>query len=600
MPIRQRPGRERNPVDGSSQVLLRGDALQKLRLASGLILFSFAATHFLNHALGLVHLETMHEVQQWRWLVTRSWPGTIILLGALITHISLALYKLANRATLRLPPWELIQLGLGLAIPFLLFPHIVNTRIARVYFGVEDNYLYELARLWPESAVLQSTLLLLVWLHGCIGIHFWLRIYTPYRAIQPVLLFVAIAIPLAALGGFMVSGRAVAQLIENKEMLAKVKELTHWPSAPDADTLANYRMLVRIEFGALLVVIAGIIAWQHFSRLAGPKIEVRYVGGPTLRVPEGPTLLEISRINRVPHASVCGGRARCSTCRVRIEEGSSSLDAPRFPEAFTLAGIAAPENVRLACQIRPHGPLTVTRLLRPASTGPQAADLQESDSAGVEKSLAVMFLDLRDFTQLSQNRLPYDLVFIMNEFFAATGSAIVTHGGWIDKFLGDGLLAIFGQRHGVEAGSRQALRAARAIDLALDHVNAKLASEIGRDLRIGIGIHAGPLVLGRIGYGEAVDLTVIGSAVNVASRLEALAKEHACQIVLSREVADKAGWKDASAKSMTVTVRGVDGSLEVICIARGRDLPASILAAVESELERAVRSRERGGTTIDA
>ena len=136
--------------------------------------------------------------------------------------------------------------------------------------------------------------------------------------------------------------------------------------------------------------------------------------------------------------------------------------------------------------------------------------MQELDSAGVEKALAVMFLDLRDFTQLSQSRLPYDVVFILNEFFAATGSAIHTHGGWIDKFLGDGLLAVFGQRHGVEAGCRQALRAARAIDLALDHVNAKLGVEIGKPLRVGMGIHAGPMLLGRIGYGEAVDLTVVG------------------------------------------------------------------------------------------
>jgi adenylate cyclase len=569
-----------------------------MRLASGLILFTFAATHFLNHALGLVHIETMHEVQQWRWLVTRSWPGTIILITALVTHVSLALYKLANRSTLRLPRWELTQLGLGLLIPFLLFPHIVNTRIARVYFGVNDNYLYELARLWPESAVLQSTLLLLVWIHGCIGIHFWLRLYKPYRAVQPVLLFVAIAVPLAALGGFMVSGRAVAQLIENQEMFARVKELTAWPKPADADALAQYRLLVRIEFAAVLVVVAGFIVWQHYARFAGPKLAIKYIGGPTLRVPKGPTLLEISRMHRIPHASVCGGRARCSTCRVRIEEGSNTLPPPRFPEAFTLSSIAAPQNVRLACQIRPQGPLTVTRLLRPASTGPQAADLQESDSAGVEKALAVLFLDLRDFTQWSHNRLPYDVVFILNEFFAAAGSAINTHGGWIDKFLGDGLLAIFGQRHGVEAGCRQALRAARAIDLALDHVNAKLEAEVGRALRVGMGIHSGPLLIGRIGYGEAVDLTVVGSAVNVASRLEALAKEQGHQIVLSREVADKAGWADAGDKTMTVNVRGVAEPIEVIGVARGRDLPASILAAAESEMEKTARVHDDTGTAV--
>ena len=71
-------------------------------------------------------------------------------------------------------------------------------------------------------------------------------------------------------------------------------------------------------------------------------------------VPHGPTLLEISRMHNIPHASVCGGRARCSTCRVRIDEGSGSLTPPGYPEAITLASIAAPQNVRLACQVGPR------------------------------------------------------------------------------------------------------------------------------------------------------------------------------------------------------------------------------------------------------
>ncbi len=198
-----------------------------------------------------------------------------------------------------------------------------------------------------------------------------------------------------------------------------------------------------------------------------------------------------------------------------------------------------------------------------------------------------MFLDMRDFTQLSRSRLPYDVVFILNEFFAATGSTIHTHGGWIDKFLGDGLLAIFGQQHGVEAGCRQALRAARAIDLALDHVNAKLGMDIGRPLRVGMGIHAGPLLLGRIGYGEAVDLTVIGNAVNVASRLEGVAKEKGFQIVISSEVAGYAGCADDLGPALTVNVRGVEEPMDVIGVARGRDLPASILSPIEGEDEKA-------------
>src|SRR5690242_20625083 len=130
-------------------VLLRGDPLQRLRLASGLVLFAFATTHFLNHATGLVSLELMHRIEALRTTVTRSLPGTVILAAALATHVSLGLYKLAMRRTWRLPLWETLQILVALCIPFLLFPHIVNTRIAHAVFGVNDIYLYELVRLWP-------------------------------------------------------------------------------------------------------------------------------------------------------------------------------------------------------------------------------------------------------------------------------------------------------------------------------------------------------------------------------------------------------------------------------------------------------------------
>ena len=567
-------------------ILWRGDVLQRLRLASGLILFCFVLTHFLNHALGLFSLDWMQDVQQWRWAVTRSWPGTIILLSALVTHIGLALYKLAGRATLRLPRWEAVQVGLGLAIPFLLFPHIVNTRIAHVFFGVNDFYVYELARLWPASALTQSLLLVIVWVHGCIGIHFWLRLYAPYRRAVPLLLAAAIVVPLAALGGFIVAGSGVASAIEVPRVFDNLKELTHWPSEGDGAQLAWLRTLVRIEFAGLLAVVAACIAWSYLARFAGPKVTIAYTGGPTIKVPQGPTLLEISRAAKVPHASVCGGRARCSTCRVRIDRGASTLPPPAFPEAVTLGSIGAPPNVRLACQIRPTESMIVTRLLKAATAGPEAAELEEADSGGVEKPLAVMFVDLRNFTRFSEKRLPFDVVFVLNEFFGVVGAAISENGGWIDKFLGDGLLAVFGQSAGVEVACRQALRTVRAIDLALDHVNAKLEAEIGRRLEVGIGVDAGPLLLGRIGYGEAVDFTVIGNAVNVASRLEALSKEKGFQVVISREVARHAGWEPTEGETMQVPVRGVAEPVEVIGIVRGRDLPASILAYTDAEKEK--------------
>ena len=101
------------------RAVMRGGISRNLSLISGLILFVFAATHFLNHAVGLFSLEFMDQVQGWRLAVTRSWPGVIILAAALVIHIVFGLLKLLGRSTLRLPAWELMQLALGVAIPFL-------------------------------------------------------------------------------------------------------------------------------------------------------------------------------------------------------------------------------------------------------------------------------------------------------------------------------------------------------------------------------------------------------------------------------------------------------------------------------------------------
>src|SRR5262249_12754821 len=196
------------------------------------------------------------------------------------------------------------------------------------------------------------------------GIHFWLRLYSPYRRALPILIAFAILIPVAALAGFVVAGSSVASAIEVPRVFENLKNVTHWPGPTASGTLAWLRTLTRIEFGGLLAVIALYLLLGYLTRRFGPKVTISYTGGPTIKMPPGPTLLEMSRMGKVPHASVCGGRARCSTCRVRIDKGGSSLPAPVFPESVTLGSINAPPNVRLACQIRPTTDLIVTRLLK--------------------------------------------------------------------------------------------------------------------------------------------------------------------------------------------------------------------------------------------
>ena len=564
-------------------VLCRGDTLQKLRLGSGLILFLFATAHFLNTAIGLVSLEQMDEFDRWRVLIIRSLPGTIVMASALLIHIGLALWKLANRTTFRLPPWELVQIIFGLLIPFLLFPHMVNTRYAHTVFGVNDNYLYELAKLWPASAILQSTLLLLVWIHGCLGIHFWLRLSSTYRSFQPVLLFLAVVVPFASLAGFMVSGRAVAGLLADPASFESVKAVTRWPGPAEAAIIASYHPVVRLSFLGLVGLVALVIGVRYVMRGNNPRVSITYVGGRTVTVPKGPTLLEISRANGIGHASVCGGRARCSTCRVRVEVGGETLPAPVFPETVTLAAISAPSNVRLACQIRPEKALTVTRLLRPVSTGPQEVGVTESDASGTEKPLAILIVNMRAFSALSARKLPYDVVFLLNEFFATIATAVKSQGGTIDKFIGDGLIAAFGQRLGLEVGCRQALRAVREIDLALDHLNAVVGADIGSPVRIASGLHAGPIILGRLGYGDAVEMTIIGDAVKVALELTEIAKGSNVQLVLSADVADLAGWPVTPDMLINQTLQTLGGPIDIIEVAKGRDIDVRILAPTENE-----------------
>jgi adenylate cyclase len=554
-------------------VLARGDILQRLRLATGLVLFSFAATHFFNHALGLVSVDAMQAMQDWRKVVTRSWPGSIVLLGAFLTHILLALYKLSTRLTWKMPIWEAAQIASGLSIPLFLITHVVFNRGAASLGGTDDTYAYELANIWPALALEHGALLLVVWVHGCIGVHHWLRLAPWYEHARQLLFALAVALPVAALAGFAVAGRQVAAEVAQPGAWESLQTASRAPDAAVADRLVAWHGRLRQTFLALLGLALLVPVVRIVRRATGTRVEVTYRGGPTVRVAPGPTLLEISRMKDVPHASVCGGRARCSTCRVGVESGIEHLPAPGPAEATTLAGIQAPPNVRLACQVRPQHAITVTRLVAPPSserTGTPA----DAEGQGVERNLAVLFLDIRGFTAIAEARLPYDVVFILNRLFAEVGEVVRRHGGRIDKYLGDGLMAIFGTTVGENAGCRHALRAAGDIDKALDRLNAEIVSEIGMPLRIGMGIDVGSLVVGHIGHADTAMLTVIGSTVNQASRLEALTKDKNCQLIVASEVLTRAGLPDHDFPQEQVMIRGLSVPRSVALIGRARDIPA--------------------------
>ena len=207
------------------------------------------------------------------------------------------------------------------------------------------------------------------------------------------------------------------------------------------------------------------------------NVRLDYPGGRQVSVPRGLTILEASRVAGVPHAAVCGGRGRCSTCRVRVGEGAQRLPPPDIEERRVLARIGAPADVRLACQARLTGDLALTPLM-PATVGPAEAMSPLPQALGVEREIAVLFCDLRGFTSLSEGRLPYDTVFILNRYFKAMGEVIEGAGGRVDKFIGDGIMALFGLDCDAAAGSRAALAAARGMAQALELLNCDLAVEL--------------------------------------------------------------------------------------------------------------------------
>lgn len=551
-------------------VLVRGGWQQRIRLGAGLILFAFAALHFINTGLGLVSLSAVETFDAWRISVTRSLPGTCVLGAALLVHIGLAVYKLVGRLTLRLPRWELFQIATGLAIPLLLFPHIVNTRLAATLFGVHDTYPYELLRLWQDSSISQSFLLLLVWIHGCVGLHFWLRLAPGYRTFAPILLVLATLVPAAGIAGFAAGGAEVVSANASPAAFAAFKASVHWPS-DHADTLQRYREWTWYGYGTLLGLVVIILLTRTFLQSRRPRIPIAYVGGPQVTAPVGPTLLEVSRAYGVPHACVCGGRARCSTCRVQVVEGLETLAPPSPAERDTLASIKASPDTRLACQIRVVDRASVLRIVTPGRVN----GVDRGGAVGRQgegRTLAVLFFDLRGFTRMSNGRLPYDVVFILNHLFAAVGDAIEAEGGWIDKYMGDGLMALFGRETGPRIGSQQALRACRRIDEAVERVSGELKSELGEPLAIGMGLHVGPLVLGEIGHRESARITVIGDAVNTASRLEALTKSPACQLIFSSAVAELSGLDVTNFAPETVEIRGVREPISIYRIRRARAL----------------------------
>jgi len=383
--------------------------------------------------------------------------------------------------------------------------------------------------------------------------------------VTPLLSAFAVLLPVTALLGVAQAVREISVLAQDPAWAAGAAARGHFKDIAVNRQSASLEQMTYWIYAAMvaLVFVARGARWL-LERRRG-TVRITYPSGMVVRVPRGLAVLDASRRASIPHASICGGRGRCSTCRVRVLRGIDGLPAPWPHEAAVLARFGSSRNVRLACQTRPTKDITILPLL-PPDVSPDDLRRRTAGTASAERFVAIMFIDIRESTALVETRLPYDVIFLLNHFFEAVGGAVAVYGGSPNQFLGDGMMAIFGMECEPMEACRQVLAATSMIYRKLEEMNHLLADDLPRPIRIGIGVHAGTVILGEIGYRERFLLTAIGDPVHVAARLQELSKEYRCQMVVSEVVRATADLPHAGIAHYGVRVRGRELPLDVWAI----------------------------------
>ena len=538
---------------------LRGTSLRQIRLASGVVLFAYLVSHFVNHALGNISMEALASGVYWHTLFWHSLPVTLVFYAACLVHTGLGIWALYERRQFRWKAIEPLQLVLGLSIPAMIITHVIGVRLGYSLYGLEILYPQVFFAYWiswpPLKMWMLFAVLVISWTHGCIGLYLWLRMKAFFKTAAPYLLAIAVLIPTLAMLGLYQGGRIVVDS-DSVEWRAENLKRSQTGTPAEKAVLNEITDYLLLGYWGLLGFTLLAKGARAIHERRGGMINLSYGNGRTIRVPKGLSVLEASLRHNVPHASVCGGRARCSTCRIRIIGDCSELPEPSQREAFVLGRVGATDpSIRLACQLRPNADLSFFQLFLPHTVS-ASSHASNPTRIGQERYLVSMFVDMRGSTKLAEKRLPFDTVFIVNRFLGAVSQAVIESGGRPNQFVGDGMLALFGLATNRQEACRQALRAAARMASNVDEVNRFLEHDLREPIRFGIGINGGEVIVGDIGYRDQMVFTALGDPVNVAARLQDMTKSLACEAVISDEVRAAAGLSADALPQHEVEIRG--------------------------------------------
>jgi len=541
----------------------------QLRLATGIILALYVVQHLINHAFGIVSIETAEAYRKTVGAVFQSVPGLVLLYGSFLFHATIALRSIYRRSSLRLSLWQWLQLLLGLSILPLLVGHAVGNRGFDLLGDIDPNYFYVVTSLSLKPAFLVKLVLLIsvIWVHMAIGLHFWLRIKAGYHRLVPYAYTLVVLIPALAYVGLFSMLQQASTWLDDPQRLDQIYAASIAMDSSDVEFLRGLETQAWIVMAALLVLvlIARQIRLWHQARQG--TYCVTHTDGSKIRALNGVSLLEALRNARIPHAAVCGGRARCTTCRVRVSSGLTELDPPNEHEARALARIKAGKEIRLACQLHPKSDLTITPLVM--ANQPLSTTLHGGGVEGHEEYVVAMFVDMRGSTNLGERVLAYDVVFILNRFFTELSSALADSHGHYAQFAGDGLMALYGLVPERKAlACQDALAGAREMFRRIENLNQQLQCEFGESVQMGIGIHGGDAIVGTMGPPKTPLLTAVGDNINIAARLEAQTKTLGCDLIVSVATLESEDIDYATDRVQQVEVRGRDNHVRICRFSR--------------------------------
>ncbi|MBC8179055.1 MAG: adenylate/guanylate cyclase domain-containing protein [Deltaproteobacteria bacterium] len=274
------------------------------------------------------------------------------------------------------------------------------------------------------------------------------------------------------------------------------------------------------------------------------------------------TILEAMLKAKINHTHVCGGNARCSTCRVYIMDGLSNCQPRNEKEKQLADKLGFPQNIRLACQTKISGNISIRRPV--VDELDIEIILKQFDGApgtklGQEKDLAILFTDIENYTEFAEALPAYDVVHVLNRYYQTMNEIIIQHKGVISDVAGDGILALFGAIGDSKNPVLDAINAVRAMNAALTQFNGYLNQMYDWSFGIRAGINFGKVIVGNFDTGMMSKISAIGDAVNLASRIETANKDFGTQLLISQSAYEEVQGLVETHKMYRATLKGKSG-----------------------------------------